>query len=277
MQDFTTVVEANKKLEEEKTALLEQVAELRKYLDDHFRSGKCLRIKSEISGDAATIPATPTASSLTSSCSMTGTPFPAPLQQQEPSVEELVVDSDVYLQGFEGSISPEHTFTDLELDKLVNLGSILAGSDAGIPSLPAATIPVPDLPGPARTACLPQSDPMADLKTLMPSSPNTSCSLTHSLFSPISPPAAHDRHCSVSSVASDWSSISDRSPAFGLVPGQGLTEPTLPELGRSSVDLAGARDDAPGELYHQVQGYGVVAMDCEDVEDEVFGAGTSLY
>ncbi|KAL8586329.1 hypothetical protein ACOMHN_058709 [Nucella lapillus] len=235
--DFTKMVEDKEKLELEKIMLQAKVDSLRKELNEHVQSGQCRLVQLDI-------PCPVTASS-----PVTSTPSSLPEAVYTPPMEYLqTAQVEQYLSGFE-ELSPEQTFNDMDIFDLTHRFS---AEELGI-------------------ANIPPSDSNDTLKTLAPERPaHVTC-----LSNPTSP-TLHGRH-SVSSVASDWS---DLSQGFGQVPTQGGSPaPVRCNLGRSfltgSLTSTGEWEgevNSPQDGFCQ-QGMALgVPMDCDpiDLEDDVF-------
>ena len=301
-------------MEQEITQLRAQKDSLQKLLDDHWLSGQCVHIKHDSPGAVPASPATMTSSpsttslsSMSSASTTTCSPAPAPapaaatalaqIPAQQTTAEQFEVDNQTYLGGL-GPIEPESTFTDLELDTLVDLSQFLdldlnCNNNNNLqPS--ALSIPSDQLPPSSSSSTTSSSsspflsqlsaDPLESLKMLMPANSRSSC-FSQSLFSPVSPISHHhDRH-SVSSVASDWSSVSEQSQGF-LVPVNASGSP-VPSLHMGGARLAfGSSSEteamdvscytgdfcAMQRMVPSVGGEGY--EEDEDAEDEVFNGGS---
>ena len=302
-------------MEQEISELRAEIDSLRKLLDDHRLSGQCVYIKHDSPGAVPASPATMTSSPSTTSLSSMSSasttacsPAPAPpapaaatvlasIPAQQTTAEQFEVDNQTYLGGL-GPIEPELTFTDLDLDTLADLAQFLSPEDCNNNNLqPSVQIIASDqLPPSSLSSTISSSssispflsqlsaDPLESLKTLMPANSRSSC-FSQSLFSPVSPASHHhDRH-SVSSVASDWSCVSEQSQGF-LVPVNASGSPVhglhmggaRHAFGSSSeteaMDVSCYTGDfcAMQRMVPSVGGEGY--EEDEDVEDEVFNGGS---
>ncbi|XP_076442943.1 uncharacterized protein LOC143281590 [Babylonia areolata] len=207
-EDFSAERETNERLEKEKARLQAEVATLQRLLEEHEQSGQCLHVNPAPMATSSHSPPRP----------LTSTPMPAytptacsPSSSIPATAEQLgVVSSEqyAYLKDF-GAISPEHTFNDFELERLVELTHL--GDLQDLNDIDCSTIPQP--------AGLHDES----LKTGPAGSPGpygTTTTTTCYWSDPTSPVVVtgpHDRH-SVSSEASEWSVVSDQSQGFGQVP-----------------------------------------------------------
>ena len=257
VQNHAKVLADNKRMEQEIQQLRDEKATLEKILDEHVRSGLCRQIKLKIPDLQQTT--SPPTSSL--SCTL--------LANYAEAQAEITVNSQMYLQGL-GPMLPDQTFTDLDI--LLQMESHCSVEDLDVSHTASCSesnsSPLPSVqPSSAWTLA---EDPMDSLNSLMPAGPHTSPCIGQSLLCLVSPTTRHDRQ-SVSSIASDWSTLSEASQGFHDPCGlevSGVTGPVRASQGSEGEAVVDVKCE-PG--WSRIALYtGLKGKEIEEEEDEVF-------
>ncbi|KAK7089600.1 protein c-Fos-like [Littorina saxatilis] len=201
VQGFAQMIQDNENMENEIVTLRKQKKALERVLSEHTKSGCCKAMNAAMS-PVSVVPASPAdMESLPSPAVMessTAEMESSPAVNPENTLPPVLLGTSFFGAYLEGPIAPGETFEDLSLESSQDISHLLN---------------LPEMCSNQLTSSVCIADPRESLKNLMPASPNTNTH-TLALLSPISPVAANQNRCSVSSTTSDWS---EQSQGF-LVP-----------------------------------------------------------
>lgn len=230
VQSFAVMQDENERLEAEITQLRQDKLVLQNELDKHMLSGACKQLKVENSENAACPQYVPQSSSsgsqvmpLTSAVAPASNAVLRSAALSAPSAETTSIPFLAYLADL-GPIDPSETFMDLP----ANFEELKSGG------FPFATVP-----------CDPNGT--LDTEKVLQSLPSPQSRCMGQFLSPCSPVPDTSRH-SVSSVSSEWSSVSDQS--HGFCPEGYYSEPANQRLSSTPL-LSESVEQVNGLVNHQ--------------------------
>lgn len=189
VQSFAVMQDENERLEAEITQLRQEKLVLQNELDKHMFSGTCKQLKVENAENAVCPQYVPQSLPLTSAVALASNAVLTSAALSAPSAQTAPIPFLAYLAGL-GPIDPSETFMDLP----ANFEELKSGG------FPSATVP-----------CDPNG--ILDTEKVLQSLPSPQSRCMGQFLSSGSPVPDTSRR-SVSSVSSEWSSVSEQSHGF---------------------------------------------------------------